>query len=274
MRTEEKAGTKSYDLRLIEEYFPLNIINSVASREKLHPRHYVSLVHYWPARRPTTACRAAIYATLVPAPQSEDGREKVRSFISKLATFKPDQKTIDEAKDRIRKHHGGAAPKVLDMFAGGGAIPLEAARLGCESHAVDYNPVAHLIELCTLVYPQKYGEKLATEFEYWGQILFKRMREELDDLYPSIQIPEEEAQALHLQRELFKNNDGQSARESEPVAYIWARTVPCRHPGCNVPVPLVRQAWLRKKKGAVAAVPRINGGGGKSTLGYRIRCFH
>ena len=59
-------------------------------------------------------------------------------------------------------------PKVLDMFAGGGAIPLEALRLGCETYAVELNPVAHIIELCTLVYPQKYGNKLADEVEKWG----------------------------------------------------------------------------------------------------------
>ncbi len=52
-------------------------------------------------------------------------------------------------------------PKVLDMYAGGAAIPLEALRLGCETYAIDLNPVAHIIELCTLVYPQKYGKKLA-----------------------------------------------------------------------------------------------------------------
>ena len=156
---------KNEDRRLIEDYLPLDTLNAIASKEKLHPRHYVSLIHYWPARRPTTACRAAIYAALVPAPSTDKEREEAASFVTKLAAFKPDSKAIKEARDRIQKHHGGLAPKILDMFAGGGAIPLEAARLGCESHAIDYNPVAHLIELCTLVYPQTFGPSLADDFQ-------------------------------------------------------------------------------------------------------------
>ena len=70
------------------------------------------------------------------------------------------------------------------MFAGGGAIPLEAARLGCESHALDYSPVAHLIELCTLVYPQQFGDALADDFEHWSQLALERTRDEVSDLYP------------------------------------------------------------------------------------------
>ena len=82
---------------------------------------------------------------------------------------------------------------MLDMFAGGGAIPLEVARLGCESHALDYNPVAHLIELCTLVYPQTYGPSLAVDFQRWSQIIFStECNKKLQDLYPTIQIPESE----------------------------------------------------------------------------------
>ena len=244
--------------RLIEDYLPLDFLNAVASKEKLHPRHYVSLIHYWPARRPTTACRAAIYAALVPAPSTDNDREEAASFVTKLAAFKPDPKIVKEASDRIRKLHEGEAPKILDMFAGGGAIPLEAARLGCESHAIDYNPVAHLIELCTLVYPQTYGPSLADDFQHWSQVLLERMRQELRDLYPTIQVPDSEEVAS--QTTLFGGGELQLVPRAEPVAYIWARTVPCRRPGCNAPVPLVRQSWLRKKGGAVAAVPRIERG--------------
>ena len=249
---------KTEDRRLIEDYLPLDVINAIASKDKLHPRHYVSLIHYWPARRPITACRAAIYAALVPAPSTDEEREKASSFVTKLVAFKHDAKVVKEASDRIRKSHEGKAPKILDMFAGGGAIPLEAARLGCESHAIDYNPVAHLIELCTLVYPQTYGPSLADDFERWGQVVSKRMRKELDDLYPPIQILE--TGDVNSQKKLFESGDTQLTLGNEPVAYIWARTVPCRRPGCDAPVPLVRQAWLRKKDGAVAAVPRIENG--------------
>ena len=247
------------DRRLIEDYLPLDALNAIASKEKHHPRRYVELVHYWPARRPITAMRAAIYAALVPAPDSDEERTEAASFVARLAAFKPDPGIVGEARERIREAHGGGPPKVLDPFAGGGAIPLEADRLGCESHALDYNPVAHLIELCTLVYPQTFGPKLADDFERWSGVVLERMKADVGDLYPTVRIPESD-DAVASQTALFGNRMSDSAapsREAAPVAYIWARTVPCRRPGCAAPVPLVRQAWLRKKGGAVAAIPRI-----------------
>ena len=246
------------DRRLIEDYLPLDILNVVAPKEKSHPRHFVSLVHYWPARRPTTACRAAIFAALVSAPRNDEERKEAASFITKLAEFKPHPKIVEEAIQRIKEQYGGIAPKVLDMFAGGGAIPLEAARLGCESHAIDYNPVAHLIELCTLFFPQKYGAGLADDFQRWAQVILDRMQEELRDIYPAVQIPD--TNDVHTQTDLFGGSNPKIACGVKPVAYIWARTVPCCRPGCNAPVPLVRQSWLRKKGGVVAAVPRIENG--------------
>ena len=255
------------DRRLIEDYLPLDALNAIAAKEKKHPKHPVALVHYWPARRPTTAARAAVYAALVPAPRSGDERQDAASFVTRLAAFKPDPEVVEEAGDRIRKAHGGRTPKVLDLFAGGGAIPLEAARLGCESHALDYNPVAHLIELCTLVYPQTFGPKLADDFEHWSGIVLERMRADVGDLYPAVQVPATEDVAK--QAELFGGGGDPppTVGQIDPVASIWVRTVPCRRPGCTAPVPLVRQAWLRRKGGVVAAVPEIEDG---DRLGWRI----
>ena len=172
------------DCRLIEDYLPLNVLNAIAGREKKHPKRYVELVHYWPARRPTTACRAAIYAALAAAPRTESERQETASFVARLASYQPEPGTVAEAHKRIKAQHGGSAPKVLDLFAGGGAIPLEAARLGCESHALDYNPVAYLIELCTLVYPQTFGPSLADDFQQWSDAVLARMQREIGDLYP------------------------------------------------------------------------------------------
>ena len=246
------------DRRLIEDYLPLDELNAIAAKEMSHPKHSVALVHYWPARRPNTVSRAAIYTTLVSVPKTDAEREEAKSFVTKLAAYKPDAKTVSEARERIRKAHGDRSPKVLDLFAGRGVIPLEAARLGCESHAIDYNPVAHLIELCTLVYPQTFGAGLADDFQHWGKIVLDRMRREIGDLYPPVEIPE--TGEVTQQAQLFGSGDPELNRQADPVAYIWARTVPCRRPGCAAPVPLVRQAWLRKKNGAVAAVPRIENG--------------
>ena len=244
------------DRRLIEDYLPLDVLNAISAKDKKHPKHPASLIHYWPARRPITACRAAIYATLVPAPSNDSEREEAGAFVTKLAAFDPCPKVLSEARDRVLKQYGGEVPKILDMFAGGGAIPLEAARLGCESHALDYNPVAHLIELCTLVYPQTYGPSLADDFQRWSEVVFDRMRQELGDLYPPVRIPET-GEVASADSNMFQSSDSEHGCGAEPVAYIWARTVPCRRPGCNAPVPLVRQSWLRKKGMAVAAVPRI-----------------
>ncbi len=246
------------DRRLIEDYLPLDALNAIASKEKLHPRRYVELVHYWPARRPITACRAAVYAALAPAPRTDKEREEAASFVAKLAAYKPDADRVSEARDRIKELHGGRAPRVLDLFAGGGAIPLEAARLGCESHANDYSPVAHLIELCTLVYPQTFGSGLADDFVRWGEMILERMRDGIGDLYPRIELSQTDE--LEKQGSLFGTLAPASGAYADPVSYIWARTVPCRRPGCGAPVPLVRQSWLRKKAGAIAAVPRIEDG--------------
>ena len=108
------------DRRLIEDYLPLDVLNAIASKEKHHPRRYVELVHYWPARRPITASRAAVYAALVPAPKSDAEREKAGSFVARLAEYEPDPAVVGEARERIRASHGGRGPKVLDLFAGGG----------------------------------------------------------------------------------------------------------------------------------------------------------
>ena len=243
--------------RLIEDYLPLDVLNAISSREMSHPQHPVAMVHYWPARRPNTVCRAAVYATLVPAPDSSAQRDEAASFVAKLAAFQPDHETVDAAAERIRLSNGTQPPKVLDLFSGRGVIPLEIARLGCESHAVEYNPVAHLIELCTLVYPQTFGPTLANEFQEWSVVILDRVRDEIGDLYTPIDVPRTDEVA---RQDLLFGISTDASAHAEPVSYIWVRTVPCRRPGCAAPVPLVRQSWLRKRNGAIAAVPRVKDG--------------
>jgi len=113
-------------------------------------------------------------------------------------------------------------PRILDMFAGGGSIPLEALRLGCEAYALDLNPVAHIIELCTLVYPQKYGKPdpnvrgmtglknnkgettwggLAEEVQYWGEWVLCRVKADINDLYPPIPDPDYKGKSLEIEFE-------------------------------------------------------------------------
>jgi len=173
-------------------------------------------------------------------------------------------------------------PRVLDMFAGGGAIPLEALRLGCEAYALDLNPVAHIIELCTLVYPQKYGKPdpnargmtgpknekgettwggLAQEIRYWGNSILEKVKEEIGDLYPPIPDPNAPPRDVvpENQRPLFEDGKGQKRLKIPggyltPIAYLWTRTVKCKNPSCGTTVPLVRQTWLCKKKSRYVAL--------------------
>ena len=167
--------------RLIETAFPLAEASAASLHEKNMRHGHISTLHLWPARRPLAASRAAIAAALLPDPgNDEERKELVRKLGGKLvpktkAAGAGSEQDKLEAKggilwwgsesspdlawfrDRIRAANGGRAPRVLDPFAGGGAIPLEAMRLGCEVEARDLNPVAWFILKCTLEYPQRIG---------------------------------------------------------------------------------------------------------------------
>jgi putative DNA methylase len=171
--------------RLIENAFPLEATSIDSVHEKNVRHGHISTLHIWPARRPLAACRAALIATLLPDPGTAEGRRELCEKIAGKVVKKIERKkmpngqivervkketeggilhwgretenaeTLQWFRDEIRKAYGGRAPKVLDPFSGGGAIPLEAMRLGCEATAVDINPVAWFILKCTLEYPQK-----------------------------------------------------------------------------------------------------------------------
>lgn len=171
--------------RLIEVAFPLKQTSLDSVHEKNVRHGHISTLHIWPARRPLAACRAALIATLLPDPGTPEARKALCERIGgkvvrvvrkkKLPSGKIEDKVVEETvggilhwgretenkadvewfREEIRKAYGGRAPKVLDPFAGGGAIPLEAMRLGCEVTAIDINPVAWFILKCTLEYPQQ-----------------------------------------------------------------------------------------------------------------------
>ena len=168
--------------RLIEVAFPLKQVSLDAVHEKNVRHGHISTLHIWPARRPLAAARAALIATLLPDPGNDEERAKIlermagrvvetveRKRVNGRVVEKIKEETtggilhwgrengsdLDWFRAEIRKAYGGRAPRVLDPFAGGGAIPLEAMRLGCEATAMDINPVAWFILKCTLEYPQK-----------------------------------------------------------------------------------------------------------------------
>src|SRR2546428_5996324 len=169
--------------RLIEVAFPLKQTSLDSVHEKNVRHGHISTLHIWPARRPLAASRAALIATLLPDPGNAEERKQILERLAgrvvtrvkkkKLPDGRIEEQTSVETeggilhwgrensddlnwfRERIREAYGGRAPKVLDPFAGGGAIPLEAMRLGCEVTAVDINPVAWFILKCTLEHPQR-----------------------------------------------------------------------------------------------------------------------
>lgn len=246
--------------RLIEETFPVREVSEQSAREKNIRHGHISTLHIWWARRPLVSSRATNYAALVPAPKSEKEKREERNFIIEFSKWENslNEQKINKARADILKANGGKPPRVLDPFGGGGAIPLEALRLGCETYSNDYNPVAVLIQKCTLEYPQKYGKTLKRkvreeclgkiievekevnplleDVKKWGQWILVEAKKEIGRFYP-------------------QDSDG-----SMPVGYIWARAIPCQNPACGAEIPLMRQFWLAKKnKKKVALYPYVEG---------------
>ncbi|MGB4363354.1 MAG: DUF1156 domain-containing protein [Methanothermobacter tenebrarum] len=232
--------------KFIEKTFPISKVSQESAREKNIRHGHISTLHVWWARRPLASSRTTIYASLIPEPPDSLEETSKLKFIEELAKWEntQDQRIIEKARQDIHKEYK-RPPRVLDPFAGGGSIPLEAMRLGCEAHALEYNPVATLILKCTLEYPQKYGKPKTREWaetenplledvKKWGEWVLDEVKKEIGRFYP-------------------KDDDG-----SIPVGYIWARTLPCQNPRCGIEIPLMRQFWLvRKKNKKIALKPII-----------------
>ncbi len=247
--------------RAIEESFPVKEVSLISAKEKNIRHGHISTLHIWWARRPLASSRATAYAALVPPAETVEDWNNQREFIINFSKWENslDPIMIKKAREDILNANGGKPPKVLDPFAGGGSIPLEALRLGCETYSNDLNPVSVLIQKCTLEYPQKYGKPGCIELEKdyfgkrqkeklkvqnvlledvkkWGDFILSEAKEEIANFYP-------------------EDPDG-----SVPVGYIWARTIPCQNPTCNAEIPLMRQFWLAKKeKKKVTLFPYVEG---------------
>jgi putative DNA methylase len=235
--------------RLIEDALPIAAINAVAQREKIgHAEIHPRKIHLWWARRPLAAARAAVYASLVPAEGRDRTPAEEVAFFDSLCKWGGPESTIRRAREEVLQANDGTPPKVLDMFAGGGAIPLEAARLGCDVTAIELNPVAHLIERAMLEYPQRHPD-LAQDVRRWGRVWVDRAWDQLADLYPPVG-PSTGQQTL----------GGDSDDSRRPLAYLWTRTVRCPNPALpEHQVDLVKQTWLARKKGrAIALRPVVD----------------
>lgn len=155
--------------KLIEVALPLEAINKEAAREKSIRHGHPSTLHLWWARRPLAAARAVIWSSLVDDPsehpemfptEEDQQRERERLFkiLSDLVVWENSNNgaILNQAKAEILKYTGGNPPALLDPFAGGGAIPLEAQRLGLEAHAHDLNPVAVMINKAMIEIPPRF----------------------------------------------------------------------------------------------------------------------
>jgi len=275
------------DKRFIEESFPVKEVSKESAREKNIRHGHISTLHIWWARRPLASSRATNYAALIPAPKNIEEWQKERDFIVELCKWENsnNKKILERARRKILEANGGVPPKVLDPFAGGGAIPLEALRLGCETYSNDLNPVAVLIQKCTLEFPQKYGKKISRkqylakrpwisrvnnhssqndapnlfsddsddmvnplleDVKYWGNWVLQEAKKEIGRFYPH------------------------EPDDSIPVGYIWARTIPCQNPACGAEIPLMRQYWLAKKTNKKVALYPFVDNASKAHVQFKI----
>ena len=247
---------------------PLDAINAASAREKSIRHGHPSTLHLWWSRKPLATCRAVLFASLVDDPSARpdlfpteeaqnDEREQLFKLIEELVLWENcnDPDVLGKARDEIAKSCGGDPPAVLDPFAGGGSIPLEAQRLGLEAHASDLNPVAVLINKALIEIPPLFAGKppvrpdsddsqiwdevdwwpgasgLAADIRHYGQWMRDKAETRIGHLYPKIELPSE-------------HGGGQAT----VIAWLWARTVPCPNPVCRATMPLLNSFALSRRK--------------------------
>jgi putative DNA methylase len=281
--------------KLIEVALPLEAINAQSAREKSIRHGHPSTLHLWWARRPLATARAVLFAQLVDDPSEraeefrEEGlrngesditayvagrvdaeRERLFDLVTRMVDWDNlgDEALFDQVRAEILRSTGGNPPAILDPFAGGGTIPLEAQRLGLEAHASDLNPVAVLINKALIEIPPKFAGRapvfpdaaaqrnswpkatgLAEDVRRYGSWMRDEAERRIGSLYPKATL-----------------EDGSKATV---IAWIWARTVACPNPACGIEMPLVRSWWLGKKKSKEAyVVPTVVDGRVEYSIGH------
>ncbi|MBC8285907.1 MAG: DUF1156 domain-containing protein, partial [Nitrospinae bacterium] len=293
--------------KLIEVALPLDDINAAAAREKSIRHGHPSTLHLWWARRPLAAARAVLFSQMVNDPGGERGyyagktkaqadaeREELFKIIRELVLWENtnNEEVLEKARAAIQrsweeacelnKGKPGFDPKILpafhDPFAGGGAIPLEAQRLGLESHASDLNPVAVLINKAMIEIPPKFsgqppvgpipkndkqkllhqkwsgGTGLAEDIRRYSHVVRDEALMRIGNLYPKVEITFDMTKKR-------PDLEGKAGEKCNVIAWLWARTVKSPNPVfSHVDVPLVSSFILSKKKGKEVYVePIIHG---------------
>lgn len=308
----------TYKKKLIEVALPLEAINIASTREKSIRHGHPSTLHLWWARRPLAAARAVIFAQMVDDPSShpdifktdkaqEKERQRLFRIIEELVKWEntTNEAVLQAARNEIwqswrytcavNADHPRAEelfdrdklPAFLDPFAGGGALPLEAQRLGLVSKASDLNPVAVLINKAMIEIPPKFAAKppvnpvwqtkhddekvlthwqggaqgLAEDVRYYGQWMREESEKRIGQLYPRIEIT---AEMVKVRPDLKKY----VGQKLTVIAWLWARTVKSPNPAfANVEVPLASTFMLSTKAGKEAYVePVIENGGYRFTV--------
>jgi GNAT superfamily N-acetyltransferase len=245
--------------RLAEADFPIAEVSRHAAREKSGPKGHPSMLHLWWARRPLGSSRAVLLALLWPDPcdplcpaefkaearkrlpsvggchpgtTDDDLRRALLRFIAGFANWDlaADRSYLEASRALVEAAHApedGSGPYepplVVDPFSGGGSIPLEALRVGCDAFASDLNPVACLILKVMLEDIPRHVPELSDDLRRAGAEIQRAAQKDLADLYP-------------------RDPDG-----APPIAYLWARTVRCESPNCGAEIPLARSFWLCRK---------------------------
>ena len=250
--------------KLIEVALPLEAINKEAARERSLRHGHPSTLHRWWSRKPLSAARAVLFATLVddpsshpesfpsPADQNQE-RQRLFALIERLVNwdYLGDRTLLDEALREIKRSTNGPLPTIYDPFCGGGSIVLEAQRLGLTASGSDLNPIAVLISKALAELPptiddhlpvnpvtREHGTRsnllrgvagLVEDIRYYGAFLRDQAYTELSHLYPQVRDP------LDLESQYTA------------IAWLWVRAVPCPNPACGGQVPLLSKAWLSTK---------------------------
>lgn len=265
--------------KLIEVALPLEAINEESAREKSIRHGHPSTLHLWWARRPLATARAVIWSSLVDDPSSHPElfpdeeaqrkeRERLFGILTRLVKWENsnDEGVLAEAKREIMKSTGGNPPALLDPFAGGGAIPLEAQRLGLEAHAHDLNPVAVMINKAMIEIPPIFARQAPVNPEWHSQIgtriKIKGAGGIAEDVrfYGEWMKHEAYKRIGHLYPEYFDKTN----HRYTVIAWIWARTVKCPNPACGCQLPLAKTFELSTKKGSTFSVD-ISFNNGKCT---------
>jgi len=293
--------------KLIEVALPLEAINVAAAREKSIRHGHPSTLHLWWARRPLAAARAVIFAQMVDDPSSvpeefptpeaqETERQRLFRLIEELVKWEntTNEAVLNQARGEIKRswarwcRESGEDPEKLppfhDPFAGGGALPLEAQRLGLEAHASDLNPVAVMINKAMIEIPPRFAGRppmnpearkdkqlfkktwrgaagLAEDVRYYGQWMHDEAEKRIGRFYPKVKvIREKDGSFRHANPEEIGNPKAQ-IESLTVIAWLWARTVESSNPayrGCQVP--LISSFWLSTKPGKETWVePLIEG---------------